>query len=605
MRGDFSRFTFDSRKHYNRVYMQQGRVQLDADWNEQSEILHYQLAASLKALFGPSAAPQATAGFHIHLLTDQQKQTATSSAETSHKRQNAPQAPAQQTQRSEATHTRSPLDFSISQGCYYVNGLLCSNEQTIHFTDQPYYPNAPVPSTLQHHCLVYLDVWQRHITWLEDHDLREVALNGLDTTTRMQTVWQVKLLPLKDSAVLLERGHITYDEIIALPEWHELLHHEKQKGRLSARYQSGETSLNNQLYRVEIHEVAEQAVTFKWSRENGAVVFALETVEQVGNQAAQGTIQLVVTLAETMRDTSLLQPGDWVELENDYLTLHGQTLPLYQVATTPDFLHRQITLAGPASQAFTHQPASYTRLRRWDHDPARAVPQTGTALARADTWLSLEHGIQVRFADSSRHEVGDYWLIPSRAQPAGIAWPVDEHGPHGQAPHGKEHAYCPLALLQQQHGSWKKVSDLRRLVAPLSATPAPTPTQQVLSEDCLSNEHLHTGDLVSLLSPTNMEVARTHHHNAHLVFGVVSGELDVAGERRYRVTIYGRARCHVVGPVNQGDLLIASGDPGHATRIDRSESSHHAGSIVGKALEAYLPDRPDQPGTITLLIALQ
>ena len=44
--------------------------------------------------------------------------------------------------------------------------------------------------------LVYLDVWQRHVTVLDDRLLREVALGGPDTTTRIKTVWQVKALPL-------------------------------------------------------------------------------------------------------------------------------------------------------------------------------------------------------------------------------------------------------------------------------------------------------------------------------------------------------------------------------------------------------------------------
>ena len=32
--GDESRRTFDPKKHYRSVQMQQGRVQVDADWNE-------------------------------------------------------------------------------------------------------------------------------------------------------------------------------------------------------------------------------------------------------------------------------------------------------------------------------------------------------------------------------------------------------------------------------------------------------------------------------------------------------------------------------------------------------------------------------------------
>ena len=42
MKGDFTRDTFDASNHFTRVLMQQGRVQLDADWNEQTAILlHY------------------------------------------------------------------------------------------------------------------------------------------------------------------------------------------------------------------------------------------------------------------------------------------------------------------------------------------------------------------------------------------------------------------------------------------------------------------------------------------------------------------------------------------------------------------------------------
>jgi len=38
MKGDFSRKTFDAARHYSGVLMQQGRVQLDSDANEQVSI---------------------------------------------------------------------------------------------------------------------------------------------------------------------------------------------------------------------------------------------------------------------------------------------------------------------------------------------------------------------------------------------------------------------------------------------------------------------------------------------------------------------------------------------------------------------------------------
>jgi hypothetical protein len=38
MKGDFSRLPFDQGKRYTSVLLQQGRVTLDSDWNEQAFI---------------------------------------------------------------------------------------------------------------------------------------------------------------------------------------------------------------------------------------------------------------------------------------------------------------------------------------------------------------------------------------------------------------------------------------------------------------------------------------------------------------------------------------------------------------------------------------
>src|SRR5260370_24977790 len=53
MKGDFSRITFDPAKQFCRVLMQQGRVQLDADWNEQAAIVLHEIRSLARALIGP------------------------------------------------------------------------------------------------------------------------------------------------------------------------------------------------------------------------------------------------------------------------------------------------------------------------------------------------------------------------------------------------------------------------------------------------------------------------------------------------------------------------------------------------------------------------
>ena len=57
MKGDFSRQTFDRTKHYDSVLMQQGRVQLDADWNEQQAIHQHRVETEAQDVIGLSGAP--------------------------------------------------------------------------------------------------------------------------------------------------------------------------------------------------------------------------------------------------------------------------------------------------------------------------------------------------------------------------------------------------------------------------------------------------------------------------------------------------------------------------------------------------------------------
>ena len=103
--------------------------------------------------------------------------------------------------------------------------------------------------------LVYVDVWERHVTAIEDPEILEPALGGADTSTRVRTVAQVKI----------ERGE---SDVSAVAE----------RAERTCRMSSGGDyyGLENRLYRVEIHEASPAGMTFKWSRDNGTTVFAIE-----------------------------------------------------------------------------------------------------------------------------------------------------------------------------------------------------------------------------------------------------------------------------------------------------------------------------------------
>src|SRR5262245_59520392 len=69
MSGDYSRETFDPKRDLSDVLMQQGRVQLDADWNELVAILDRRFRAETIDIIGRGTVPKETPhGFEIEIL---------------------------------------------------------------------------------------------------------------------------------------------------------------------------------------------------------------------------------------------------------------------------------------------------------------------------------------------------------------------------------------------------------------------------------------------------------------------------------------------------------------------------------------------------------
>jgi Family of unknown function (DUF6519) len=71
MKGDFSRLMFSRKKHYVKVNMQQGGVQLDADWIEQNDIHNYRDRISLREIIGEHGTVVQNDGFRIVIIITQ------------------------------------------------------------------------------------------------------------------------------------------------------------------------------------------------------------------------------------------------------------------------------------------------------------------------------------------------------------------------------------------------------------------------------------------------------------------------------------------------------------------------------------------------------
>src|SRR5712691_10709343 len=69
MSGDYSRIGFDPVRDFCGVLMQQGRVQLDSDWNEWVAIVERRLRAGTLDTIGRAVVPRETAdGFRIQAV---------------------------------------------------------------------------------------------------------------------------------------------------------------------------------------------------------------------------------------------------------------------------------------------------------------------------------------------------------------------------------------------------------------------------------------------------------------------------------------------------------------------------------------------------------
>ena len=65
MDGDITRSTFDAASGFTAVRQQQGRVQLDADWNEQADLALYRDEAEAADVIGRCGGPLDAAAFGI------------------------------------------------------------------------------------------------------------------------------------------------------------------------------------------------------------------------------------------------------------------------------------------------------------------------------------------------------------------------------------------------------------------------------------------------------------------------------------------------------------------------------------------------------------
>ncbi|MGH6840905.1 MAG: DUF6519 domain-containing protein, partial [Methylocella sp.] len=421
MSGDYTRFTFDQLKRYSGVLMQQGRVQLDSDWNEEIDILRRRIRTTALDILGPFGVPFAASpnAFGIGWIPG------------------------------------PPADLSISPGRLYVDGIQIEafaednatyNHQPFFPPQSPGFPPPPLPATGD--AVVYLDVWDREITYIEDQELLDVALGGADTAARRQSVWQVRVEPMPDAACGMPVGEAP------------------SAGRLTSRAiappapddpcilppASGYRGIENRLYRIEIHNGGPLGTArFKWSRDNGTIVSAVREI------AVSGT-QTTLTVNRIGRDQFLrFRAGDWVTVTDDHRELMGEPGEMALVVDIDEanlqiVLDRALPSGGqrPFGANAAEFAGRHTRMQRWDQTGATNTVDSDGLILTAAGPIPVEDGIEIEFSTDpagGSFRAGDYWLIWARTATAQI----DEFT--AVPPRGILHHYMQIAAINGLSGA--------------------------------------------------------------------------------------------------------------------------------------------------------
>lgn len=544
MKGDFSRRTYDRRKHHSAVLSEQGRLLTDADLGEEHGILsglHEQVAADV---IGESGGPIDRAGFGI---------TVTGAGAV-----------------------------KISAGRYYVDGILAEAEADVAYKDQPHppaLPGKPLPKDGDYP--VVLDVWRRLVTALDDPSLRDVALGGPTTASREQTVWQVRILDAVPNwtcadvppAIAVTTGSMAAR---ATPEATE-------KTPCLVPPLAGYSGIENQFYRVETLRAGEAkkvaaatpvtvsadttdqidvgaaappavgdlvelvrtgagadalessftqvikvdgaVVTVAtpvpalaqgeslglrvpgpvavFSRENGSVAAGIESIDAT-------TIQ-VTDLGPD--DVLGFAPRQWVEVSDDLVEFDPTKPRALYFITAIDKDASTVTLATPVTPLSGGpdgaDPSRHPKLRRWDGAHGIWFDSAPGG------WLHLENGIEVAFAKGD-YVRDDHWWFPARtavidATSGNIEWPQDAGAPASLPPTGIARHRAALARISVQNGK-ATVSDCRNLFPPLTEL-----TSLLYVGGDGQEARRHDAGFPTLPSPLEVRVA--------------NGEVPVAGAR--------------------------------------------------------------------------
>ena len=442
MTGDRARVSHDPKRKWRGVIAQQGRVTVEADWNEAATIGEERDRYVTLDVVGPVGTPDG--GYAVTAVPATGEQAAS-----------------------------TPDHLTIGKGTLYLGGERLDLDEQVHYSNQPDWldhstdPLWKAPGRHHQretrHELVYVLASEQEVSAVEDPALADVALGGPDTMQRRRILQHFVRCPSESGSCdgsrsalersLAEHGlrldaasmmagsaarlKVSFPDIPATPNVSQPV---PTGGYLGAE---------NQMIRVMVTSIdqATQEPTIVWGFDDASFLYRVHPV----TGGPEGTTTLTLASApvdsyhypakgqavELLRDAVKLTTSDYIASPAGYVSA---------LAGAYDPASGNLVLSDAPGEAPDGYPRDYLSpertpqlyLRVWQ---ATIHAQPGTPVPLGDTGVAV-----TLTSDDHSFHVGDFWRFALRPVQPTIVYPERYlHAP--QPPDGPRTWACPLAVL--------------------------------------------------------------------------------------------------------------------------------------------------------------
>jgi hypothetical protein len=452
MSSDRARVSYDPTRKWRGLVAQQGRVTVEADWNEAAAIDAASDRRTTLDVVGPAGTPDG--GYEV--------------------------TPVQVT----GSPPQGTLgDFTIGAGTLYLGGLRLDLDEPVTYSAQPDWldhstdplwenPAAAVPPpTPTSFELVYLLASEQEVSAVEDPALADVALGGPDTMQRQRILqhfvrqpspsgtcygaWNAFTSSLAGSGVGFDAGSMMIESTVSLQVSFSEISATPTPCQPVAT--GGYLGAENQMIRVMVTGADPSGVPIiVWGFDDASFLYRITaTAYDPGSRTTTLTLAtsppdsfhfpVAGQAVEVLRDAVQLTPTDYIASPAGVVST---------LAADYDDTQKTLTILGELVGDYlsaTQTPQLY--LRVWQTETsAAAVPATPSSPTQYSVELDGTGVVVTLSSSSGVFHAGDFWRFALRPLQPTLVYPARiVEGP--QPPDGPRTWACPLAVLTWEGGN--------------------------------------------------------------------------------------------------------------------------------------------------------